>query len=69
MRLKMKTGILMLVLALPLAAEECKVKPLTDALAREFKLDTSFYKKATEVQGILIATSGRVADVAHRETA
>lgn len=59
----------MLVLALPLAAEEFKVKPLTDALAREFKLDTSFYKKATEVQGILIATSGRVADVAHRETA
>ena len=59
----------MFVLALPLAAEEFKVKPLTDALAREFKLDTSFYKKATEVQGILIATSGRVADVAHRETA
>ena len=59
----------MLLLALPLAAEEFKVKPLTDALAREFKLDTSFYKKATEVQGILIATSGRVADVAHRETA
>ena len=69
MRAKMKTGILLLLLALPLAAAEFEVKPLSDALAREFKLDTGFYKKATEVQGILIATSGRVADVAHRETA
>ena len=57
-------------LALPLmAAAEFAVKPLTEAQAREYKLDTGFYKKATEVQGILIVTSGRVADVAHHETA
>ena len=67
----MKTGILIAsLLALPLmAAAEFAVKPLTEAQAREYKLDTGFYKKATEVQGILIVTSGRVADVAHHETA
>lgn len=67
----MKIGILIAsLLALPLmAAAEFAVKPLTEAQAREYKLDTGFYKKATEVQGILIVTSGRVADVAHHETA
>ena len=67
----MKTGILIAsLLALPLmAAAEFAVKSLTEAQAREYKLDTGFYKKATEVQGILIVTSGRVADVAHHETA
>ena len=69
MRFKMKTGLLLWLLALPLAAAEFEVKPLTEAQAREYKLDTGFYKKATAVQGILIVTSGRVADVAHRETA
>ena len=67
----MKTGILITsLLALPLmTAAEFAVKPLTEEQAREYKLDTGFYKKATEVQGILIVTSGRVADVAHHETA
>ena len=67
----MKTGILIAsLLALPLmTAAEFAVKPLTEAQAREYKLDTGFYKKATAVQGILIVTSGRVADVAHHETA
>ena len=67
----MKTGILIAsLLALPLmAVAEFAVKPLTEAQAREYKLDTGFYKKATEVQGILIVTSGRVAEVAHQETA
>ena len=67
----MKIGILIAsLLALPLmAAAEFAVNPLTEAQAREYKLDTGFYKKATEVQGILIVTSGRVADVAHHETA
>ena len=67
----MKTGILITsLLALPLmTAAEFAVKPLTQEQAREYKLDTGFYKKATEVQGILIVTSGRVADVAHHETA
>ena len=69
MRFKMKTGLLLWLLALPLVAAEFEVKSLTEAQAREYKLDTGFYKKATEVQGILIVTSGRVADVAHHETA
>jgi len=46
-----------------------QVKPLTAEQATEYGLDTDFYKKATVVQDILIATSGRVPDVAHRETA
>ena len=46
-----------------------EVKPLSANQAREYKLDTGFYKKATEVQDILIVTSGKVADLAHHETA
>ena len=46
-----------------------QVKPLTDAQAAEYKLDLSFYKKGTEVQEILIATSEKVSDFAHLETA
>ena len=45
------------------------VKPLTEKLAREYKLDTAFYTKCTMVQGIVIATSPRVSDVAHLEAA
>lgn len=45
------------------------ITPLNDAWAREYKLDTSFYKKCTWVQDILIATSERVSDPAHREAA
>ena len=46
-----------------------EVKPLTEAQGREYKLNTAFYKKVTMVQNILIATSGRVRDVTHKETA
>ena len=46
-----------------------EVKPLTESQAREYKLDTSFYRKATVVQDILIATSAKVSDLAHQETA
>lgn len=46
-----------------------QVNSLTEAQAREYKLDTGFYKKATEVQDILIVTSEKVADLAHHETA
>ena len=45
------------------------VKPLTEAQAKEYKLDRAFYKKVTMVQDILIATSGKVANLTHRETA
>ncbi|MGB2755660.1 MAG: hypothetical protein WBD75_12535 [Phycisphaerae bacterium] len=46
-----------------------QVKPLSDEQAGEYKLDASFYKKCTRVQDILIASSGRVPDYAHLETA
>ena len=53
-----------------LAAQSAyQVKPLTETQAREYKLDTGFYKKATVVQNILIATSAKVADLTHKETA
>ena len=45
------------------------VKPLTEALAKEYKLDRGFYKKVTMIQGILIAASSKVANLAQRETA
>lgn len=45
------------------------VKPLSDELATEYKLDSSFFKKGTMVQDILIATSEKVTDHTHREAA
>jgi hypothetical protein len=46
-----------------------EVKPLSKDLAKEYKLDASFYKKGTLVQNILIATSADVGDTTHREVA
>jgi len=46
-----------------------EVKPISEAQARTYKLDTAFYKKGTMVQDILIATSDRVSDYAHLEAA
>jgi len=46
-----------------------EIKPLTDEQAKEYQLDTSFYKKCTTVQSILIATSQCVSDHTHREAA
>jgi len=60
--------LLALFISLPVQAAY-QVKPLTEVQAREYKLDAGFYKKATEVQDILIVTSGKVADQAHHETA
>ena len=60
--------LLALFISLPVQAAY-QVKPLTEVQAREYKLDAGFYKKATEVQDILIVTSGKVADRAHHETA
>ena len=51
------------------ARAEYQVKSLTEAQAKEYRLDQGFYKKATLVQDILIVTSGKVADLAHLETA
>jgi len=46
-----------------------ETKPLTAEQLEEHKLDASFYKKGTVVEGILIATSERVSDHTHAETA
>lgn len=46
-----------------------EVKALTEDLAKEYGLDPAFYKKVTLVEGILIATSEKVSDLTHRETA
>ena len=46
-----------------------QVRPLSDEQAGEYKLDPSFYKKCTWVQDILIASSDKVPDYAHLETA
>jgi hypothetical protein len=43
--------------------------PVSDAIAKEYALDQSFYKKCTLVQGILVATSGKVSDATHHEVA
>lgn len=45
------------------------VPSLTPEQATDYKLDPRFYRKATLAEGILIATSGKVADHTHREAA
>lgn len=45
------------------------VLPLREEVAAEYDLDRSFFRKTTEAEGILIATSERVSDLAHREAA
>ena len=52
-----------------LVAAEYKIETPTDDQIELYKLDKSFYKKATLVQDILIATSNKVSDIAHREAA
>lgn len=51
------------------SASAYEVKSVTPEQSAEYKLDPAFFRKGTVVQGILIATSERVADVAHREAA
>ena len=46
-----------------------ETKPLTEKQLKTHKLDGKFFKKGTEVEGILIATSDRVSDYAHAESA
>lgn len=55
--------------ALTAAASAYEVKPITPEQAAEYKLDPAFFRKGTVTQDILIATSDRVADVAHNEAA
>ena len=46
-----------------------EVKAITSEQAAEYDLAESFYRKATMAEGILIATSEQVSDLAHREAA
>ena len=46
-----------------------KVGALSEADSKEYHLDANFYKKVTKVQDILIASSDKVSDHAHKETA
>jgi hypothetical protein len=45
------------------------IKPLSEEQAKEYGLKTSFYKKCTLAQDVLIVTSEQVSDLAHREAA
>ncbi|MGD9419337.1 MAG: hypothetical protein Q7R22_010360 [Verrucomicrobiota bacterium JB025] len=55
--------------ALVALAPAHEVKPLGRELAEEYDLDPAFFKKATLVQDILIATSPKVTDDTHHEAA
>ncbi len=46
-----------------------EVKPLSKEIAAEDKLDNEFFKKSTMVQDIMIASSSKVTDSTHLETA
>lgn len=50
-------------------AHAYEVKPISPEQASDYNLDPAFFTKGTVTQDILIATSERVADVTHRETA
>ena len=58
-----------LTLCVSAVGAEFEVKPVSPEQAVEYKLVPTFYKKATLVQGILIATSAKVPDVVHLEAA
>ena len=59
----------LLIPALSAISAEIEVKPVSPEQVAEYKLVPSFYKKATLVQDILIATSANVPDVVHLEAA
>jgi hypothetical protein len=50
-------------------AAEYSVQKLSDEHSAEYDLDASFYSKVIAVEGILIATSDKVSDLAHLEAA
>ena len=68
MNLRLLTFSFLLVFCSALQAVH-ETKPLTEKQLKAHKLDGKFFKKGTEVEGILIATSDRVSDYAHAESA
>ena len=65
----MKNFIVIFIAFFPLALSGQEVKPLSRSVAKEYDLDLDFYAKTTLVQDILIATSKKVSDTTHLETA
>lgn len=45
------------------------VKPISEIEARDYQLDSQFFRKTTQAAGILIASSNRVSDIAFQEAA
>lgn len=64
-------ALVLLAICAPLRAadESFPIKPVSPEQVAEYKLDAGFFKKATLVQDILIATSDKVSDFTHREAA
>ena len=69
MKTATRLTILCLSISLGATGKEFKTLPISDEVAKTYKLDNEFYSKGTLVQGILIATSSRVSDFAHAEAA
>lgn len=69
MKTATRLTILCLSISLGATAKEFKTLPISDEVAKTYKLDNEFYTKGTLVQDILIATSSRVSDFAHAEAA
>ena len=69
MKTATRLTILCLSISLGATGKEFKTLPISDEVAKTYKLDNEFYTKGTLVQDILIATSSRVSDFAHAEAA
>ncbi|MDA7540129.1 hypothetical protein N8541_03195, partial [Akkermansiaceae bacterium] len=65
----MKNFVSLLITLLPFALFGHEVKPLSKTLSEEYDLDSKFYAKTTMVQEILVATSEKVSNTTHLETA
>ena len=65
----MKNFISLFITLLPFALFGHEVKPLSKNLSEQYDLDPNFYAKTTMVQEILVATSEKVSNTTHLETA
>lgn len=68
-KLRIAIGMLMTIPHWGASAAEFEVRALSDEQEKEYLLDGTFYEKGTAVQEILIASSGKVSDLAHLEAA
>ncbi|MEN8773539.1 MAG: hypothetical protein ABF380_13550 [Akkermansiaceae bacterium] len=65
----MKNFITLIIALLSSCLPAHEIKPLTASISKEYDLDQDFYTKTTRVQDILIATSKKVSNTTHLETA